>query len=98
MWDEVKILKAEPGDFIITARRHGDRWFIGGMNDETPRDVVVDLKFLDDNTTYKAILFTEKIGKTRVNRGSRIVTHQDVLSISMLSKGGVAVILRPSNL
>ncbi len=96
VWDEVKILKAEPGDCIITARRNGDRWFIGGMNDETPRDVELNLDFLEDNITYEAILFTENAGNPDVKRSNRKVTHQDVLSISMLSRGGIALILRPA--
>ncbi len=95
VWDEVKISKAEPGDCIITARRDGDRWFIGGMNDETPRDVNVSLDFLADHVVYEAVLFSEKLGDSDVKRTRFPVSRQDTLQISMLPKGGVTVLLTP---
>jgi len=95
VWDEVKILKAEPGDCIITARRNKDRWFIGGMNDELPRDVDVSLDFLADDVVYEVILFSEKPGDSDVKRTRHLVSNQDTLQIPMLSKGGLTILLIP---
>ena len=95
VWDAVKIIKAEPGNCIIIARRHENMWFIGGMNDETPRDVELNLDFLDAGRTFEAIIFTEKVGDSDVKRSKQIVTNQDTLSLSMLSRGGLAILLQP---
>ena len=34
------------GEYIVTARRSGDEWWIGGITDWTPRDMKVDLSFI----------------------------------------------------
>ena len=46
VWDDVRVLKAEPGDCVVIARRSGRAWFIGGMNDEDARQVELPLDFL----------------------------------------------------
>lgn len=32
------------GEYIITARRSGDKWYIGGVNNWTARDVKINVK------------------------------------------------------
>jgi alpha-glucosidase len=54
-WDETKILEAKVSDYIITARKKGENWYIAGMTDWTPRDFNLQLDFLD-NGVYKAEL------------------------------------------
>lgn len=31
-WDEIRFIDAYPGRYLIMARRHGDRWYIAGVN------------------------------------------------------------------
>ena len=47
-WDETKILEAKVSDYIVTARKKGDDWYIAGMTDWTPREFKLRLDFLDD--------------------------------------------------
>jgi len=49
-WDETKVLDAHLGDYVIVARRNGKDWYIGAMNDWTPRPLDLDLSFLPDGT------------------------------------------------
>ena len=44
VWDETRVLQGEVGEYIVTARRKGDTWYIGGITNWTPRDVEVDLR------------------------------------------------------
>lgn len=46
VWDETVVLDGELGEYIVTARRKGDDWFIGGITNWTPRDITIDLSFL----------------------------------------------------
>ena len=46
VWDETRVLQAEVGEYIVTARRKGNTWYIGGITNWTERDVVVDLSVL----------------------------------------------------
>ena len=54
-WDETKILEAKVSDYIITARKKGEDWYIAGMTDWTPREFKLQLDFLGDRI-YKAQL------------------------------------------
>jgi alpha-glucosidase len=49
-WDETKVLDARIADYVVVARRNGKDWYIGAMNDWTPRTVDIDLSFLPDGT------------------------------------------------
>ncbi len=45
-WDETIGIKAEIGDYLLMARRKGDKWYIAAMTDWTPRDLELSLNFL----------------------------------------------------
>lgn len=45
-WDETKVLGGEVGEYIVTARRKGDVWYVGGITNWTERTVEVDLSDL----------------------------------------------------
>lgn len=49
-WDETRILKAELGNYILEARRHGDQWFIGAMNAWQAQDFTLTPDFLGEGT------------------------------------------------
>jgi alpha-glucosidase len=59
-WDETKILEAKVSDYIITARKKHDDWYIAGMTDWTAREFKLQLDFLDDGN-YKAELCTDGV-------------------------------------
>ena len=42
VWDETRVLMGEVGEYIVTARRKGDTWYIGGITNWTARDVEID--------------------------------------------------------
>ena len=50
VWDETVVLEGKVGDYIITARRKGDTWYIGAMTDWTERDLKVDISRLAGDT------------------------------------------------
>ncbi|HOG41481.1 MAG TPA: glycoside hydrolase family 97 protein [Bacteroidales bacterium] len=48
VWDETRVLQGELGKYIVTARRSGGTWYIGGMTDWEERDITLDVSFLLD--------------------------------------------------
>lgn len=48
VWDETILLDGYPGEFAVMARRHGNAWYIAGINGsmDTPRTVGLDLSRL----------------------------------------------------
>lgn len=90
-WDETKILDGKVSDFIITARRKGADWYIGGMTDWTEREFTLSLDFLDsgdytaesciDGVNAKTYPADYVIKKFAVKKG-------DAFKIKMAAGGG----------
>ena len=43
VWDETVAIDGKVGEYIVLARRSGDRWYIAGMNAHNEQTVNVDL-------------------------------------------------------
>jgi len=96
--DWSRALSGEIGDYIVVARRAGDRFFIGAGTDSEPRTVSLSLSFLKHGVTYRADIYADDVVSGRpedVTITSRIVTSADTLSISMASAGGQAITFIP---
>lgn len=95
VWDETRVLFAEPGQYTVMARRSGNRWFIGGINDNTPRDINVDLSFL--NGSHSMTLYTDGINADRKAtdyKATRATVSADKpLTIHMARNGGFAAVI-----
>jgi alpha-glucosidase len=63
-WDETRVLAGEMGEYIITARRKGTTWYVGGLTNWTARDMEIDCSFLDSGT-YHATLFRDGVNAHR---------------------------------
>ncbi len=46
VWDDIKVLEAKVGDYLLLARRSGKDWFVGGLTDWNSRTFELDLSFL----------------------------------------------------
>ena len=45
-WDETRVLAGQVGELLVTARRKGMTWYLGGMSAKQPRDLALPLSFL----------------------------------------------------
>jgi len=98
IWDDTKILNGQIGEFITSARRSGNEWFIGSMNNSESRVLEIKLDFLD-NGKYKMVAFEDAsdapINAENANRISKEVKKDDYITIKMASGGGFAAYLFP---
>ncbi|MFC3158021.1 Glycosyl-hydrolase 97 C-terminal, oligomerisation [Chryseobacterium arachidis] len=100
-WDDTKILQAEPGDYIITARKakNSENWFVGGITDENKREFVVDFTFLDNNKKYNAIIYEDAADADYIdnpqsyNIYKKTVTNKSKIKFKMARSGGFAISL-----
>lgn len=99
-WSDSRILQAEVGDYVVTARkeRDGDDWYLAGGTDEAGRTVTVPLDFLDADRSYTARIYRDGPnahfeGETRfeIIIEEREVTADDVLELAMAPGGGFAI-------
>jgi len=102
-WDDTKILSAEPGDYIHTARKAKgtDNWFVGGITDENARDFTVDLSFLDKGKKYEATIYEDGKDADYVNNPQsyniykKVVTSKTKIPVHLVRSGGYAISLTP---
>ncbi|MCR5433566.1 MAG: glycoside hydrolase family 97 protein [Bacteroidaceae bacterium] len=52
VWDETIVLAGEIGKYIVTARRSGSTWYVGGITNWDARDVEVPTAFLGSGTFH----------------------------------------------
>lgn len=94
VWDETRILDGELGEYVVTARRKGDVWYVGGITNWTERDIEVDLSFLSDGT-HQASLFKDGVNAHRIARDykkeSVSVDGQTKLKLHLAPGGGFAM-------
>ena len=64
VWDETVVLDGRMGDYIVTARRSGSVWYVGGITDWNARDLQVNLDFLPEGS-HQAELFVDGVNAHR---------------------------------
>jgi len=94
-WDETRVLAGEIGQYIVTARRKGDTWYIGAMTNEQARDLDVPLGFLGDGPYYfNALSDNDKDPSRLVGLNASTDRHQ-TLHLHLAASGGAVAIIAP---
>jgi len=104
-WDDTKILEAEPGDYVITARKAKGKesWFLGAMTDENARNFTTRLSFLDAGKKYVATLYRDGDKADWKNNPEAymiekfIVDNQTALLLKLAPGGGTAISFVPAS-
>ena len=96
-WDETRCLEAKAGEYVVVAKRKGEEWFIGGITNNTPRDLNLNLDFLSEGN-HRMTLFRD--GKNagyqamHYNKAEQNVSKGSSLSIHMERNGGFAATIK----
>jgi alpha-glucosidase len=102
-WDETRALAAEVGQYAISARRHGAKWWIGGItnNAKKSREFAVTLDFLADGKTYKLTAFEDGPDADSNANDYKLVTKTvrkgDKVQIKLARNGGYAAWIETEN-
>lgn len=94
-----RALQGRVGEYIVTARRAGDTYYIGAGTNNLARSLDLTLDFIDPDTTYLMTSYADVPGSSDpedVVITSRKVKAGDVVKIVMNPAGGQAITLRPS--
>lgn len=96
-WDETVIVDGKMGEYIVTARRKGDTWYVAGLTDWSPRELNIDLSFIGD-TSGKAIIFKDGANAAKnakdYNKESLTLDANKQLKINLAPGGGFAMIIK----
>ena len=94
VWDESIVLDGKMGEYIVTARRKGDVWYVGGITDWSARDIEVDCSFLGDKS-YHATLFKDGVNAHRAGRDYKCesfpIKKDGKLKVHLAPGGGFAL-------
>ena len=100
VWNETKVLDGEMGEYIVTARRSGDCWFVGGITDSNPRDLEIAFDFLPEGN-FRAEIFEDGVNAHRAASDFRqrreAVCNTTVRKIHLAPGGGFAIKLTPES-
>ena len=98
VWDETVVLDGKIGEYIVTARRSGEKWYVGGMTSWTPRTLEVDLSKLGIAAGATVELFCD--GKLAFDDATSYVHNtfalpeSKVLTINMAPGGGFMMVTK----
>lgn len=97
-WDETYVITAEIGKAGVVARRKGEKWFVGGIIGDEPREVKLDFSFLDEKVIYEAKIYTDDETvetRTRVRIENRELAANDTLALDIKANNGFVIHLQP---
>jgi len=96
VWDTTIVLEASVSDYVLIAREKDNVWYIGGMNDETERDISIDFSFLEEGS-YRAEILQDGINANKFAQDYKLITTnispKDKQNIHFAPGGGWAAII-----
>lgn len=92
-WDETRILQGDIGEFIVSARRKGDIWYLGAMTNEAGRQLKVELDFLGEGR-YTADIWQDGQNISSIDKKRLSVLKDQSLKLSLAATGGAVVVLK----
>jgi len=97
-WDDIKFVGGYPGDYVAIAKRSGDKWFIGVMNNSLGKSVELNLSFLTA-ADYKAETWSDTKTSDKepkeLKKSIISIKSPGSLRVTMSKNGGfVGVIIR----
>lgn len=100
VWDTTRVVLGDIGKFVATARRSGDRWFMGAITNNEGRKLDIPLVFLEGGRNYVASLYTDGGDSIRTRTHVRIeryiVGSTSVIAADLRPSGGMALEIRPA--
>lgn len=92
VWDDTKQLDGRVANYVVTARRKGNGWYIGGLNNWDAREITVDLSFIPDYQNYRIELFRDGVNAHRIASDyaycSEVSSTNGLLKVLMQPGGG----------
>ena len=94
VWDETRILDGKVGEYIVSAKRKGDTWYIGTITDWNARTIEINLKDLGI-TSGTVTMFVDGPNAHRkgvdYQKKTMTVPTDSKLSVDLAPGGGAAI-------
>lgn len=97
VWDETRILDGRVGQFVVSAKRKGDTWYIGTFTDWNARTIELNLKDLGI-TSGTVTMFVDGSNAHRkgvdYQKKTMSVPNDGKLTLELAPGGGAAVVIQ----
>ena len=92
-WDEIKFLAGYPGEYVVIARRKGDKWTVGALNGGAAREVTIPLCFLPEGCA-SLLVCEDDPSNPRDNCVVKTLSieGQETLTFAMSENGGFVAV------
>jgi len=97
VWDDIKFLGGYPGDFVAIAKRSGEEWFVGVMNNSTGKSIEIRFDFLPPgHYEFETWADTKKSGNepTELKKSVQKIEVGATSKVTMSDNGGFAGLVK----
>jgi alpha-glucosidase len=98
VWDDIKFVGGYPGEYVAIAKRSGNNWFIGVMNNSIGKSIDINLDFLPaGNYTMETWADSKKSDKEpmELQKSKKSVKSGDTFKVKIAKNGGFVAFLKP---
>jgi len=95
VWDETIVLDGKVGEYIVTARKKGNDWYVGGMSNWAGKTVEIDFSFVGEGT-FDATVAVDGVNADRYPSDFTILRKpiERKMTFTMAKGGGFVVVLK----
>lgn len=87
-WDDIRFIDGYPGEYVIIARRSGDKWYVAGINGTNqPKKLKIDLSFID-SASFPLNMITDGENNRNFSISKGNIPVEGKIEISMKPSGG----------
>ena len=98
VWDSTLVTDGVIGEYITTARKSGEDWFVGSITNNDARTLTLSLDFLKEGRKYTASVYSDDPSlttRTKVAIKRKVVDSNQTLEMVMSAWGGQAIWFTP---
>ena len=96
-WDDIKFISGYPGDYVAIAKRSGEKWFVGVMNNSVGKTVELNLNFLPSGT-YEAETWSDTKNSDKepkeIKTAVVAIKSPGTFKVTMAKDGGFVAVIK----
>lgn len=97
VWDDIRFIGGTPDSYIALAKRNGDTWFVGMMNNSQGKTVDIKLDFLPEGN-YEMTTWTDgrnaNIHPKEIQLKKQTVKKDDIYKVILANNGGFVATIK----
>ncbi|WP_319590103.1 glycoside hydrolase family 97 catalytic domain-containing protein [uncultured Draconibacterium sp.] len=89
-WDEVRFIDGYPGKYVVLARRHGDTWYVAGINaQKETQELTIKLPMIAAGSNYR--IYSDDAALNGKLETEQLAKSQEI-NISIPGNGGLLIV------